>query len=467
MKQWIRGTNAAVFSIAVVGIFIVLTVFLNSVKGLQWDWTENKRFTLADQTLTVLEELQLPVHIVSFISQDPYMDRQVADLLKEYEKRSSLISFEEIDPVQQPSMAQKYQVTQLGTIIFESGEKTSSLSSYELFGYGSTDTTYSFSGEQRFTQAIKNLTSDDLRPLYFLTGHGEFTSSELPAFRQSLEGEGYEVRDLNLLREGALPEDAETILVLSPQSDLSEEEAGLLKPFLAADGRLLMTIDLVPDMDQWTQWDALLGEYGIVNEQALVVEASQTLIKDPLAIVPEFGIHDIVNKLGQEDRVAILPAAMALSSGAASEESGESYVTALLKTSSQAHGKKELGAIWSGTMTEEDLEPAEGDLTGPLHLAYAVEDEQGEAQAVVIGNGVFLQDQMLAQQGNRDFILNSVGWLHGQTNEMTIRPREEALLQQVYITRQQGNLIFTLTVMVLPIVFLVMGAIVWWRRKKG
>lgn len=467
MKTWIRGTNAAVFSIAIVGIFIVLTVFLSSIKGLQWDWTESKKFTLADQTLMVLDELQEPLHIVSFTSQDPYIDRQVADLLREYEKQNSLISFEEINPVQQPSMAQKYQVTQLGTIVFDKGDKTSSLSSYELFGYGSTETTYSFSGEQRFTQTIRNLTSGEIRPLYVLTGHGEFTSSELPAFRQSLEGEGYEVRDLNLLREGAIPEDAETILVLSPQTDLSEEEAGLLQPFLEAGGRLLMTIDLMPDMDQWTEWDALLAGYGIINEQALVVERSQTLIQDPLAIVPEYGVHDIVSKLRQEDRIAILPAAMVLSSGAASEESGESYVTALLSSSSQAHGKKELGAIWSGTMALEDLEPEEGDMSGPLHLAYAVEDEEGEPQAIVIGNGVFLQDQMLAQQGNRDFILNSVGWLHGQDNELTIRPREEALLQQVYINRQQGNMIFTITVIVLPAAFLVMGAIVWWRRKKG
>lgn len=467
MKQWIKGANAAVFSLAVIGIFVVLTIFLHSVKGLQWDLTQSKKFTLADQTITVLEELEQPVHIVSFTSQDPYMDRQVADLLREYQKRNSQITFEEIDPVQQPSMAQKYQITQLGTIVFESGDNTSSVSSYELFGYGSTDTTYAFSGEQRFTQAIRNLISGEKKPVYFLTGHGEFTSSEVGAFSQGLEAEGYEIRDLNLMREGTVPEDAEAVFVLSPQSDLSEEEAGVLEPFLEGEGKLLMTIDLVPGMETWAHWNELLASYGITNEQALVVESGQTLMNDPLAIVPSYGVHEIVDKLRQEDRITIFPAAMALSSGEASNESGESFVTSLVSTSANAHGKKDLDTILSGTAGAGDLEKTDGDLDGPISLAYAVEDEESKPKAVIIGNGVFLQDQMLGQQGNRDFVLNSIGWLNEQDNDLTIRPREEALLQQVYISRQQGNLIFTVTVILLPLLFLLIGGAVWWRRKKG
>ena len=45
MNKWIRGTNATVLSIAAIGIFILLTIFLHSLKGFQVDLTKNKNFT--------------------------------------------------------------------------------------------------------------------------------------------------------------------------------------------------------------------------------------------------------------------------------------------------------------------------------------------------------------------------------------------------------------------------------------
>lgn len=43
MNKWLKGANAAVLSAAVLGIFIIATIFLYSAKGLQWDLTKNKK----------------------------------------------------------------------------------------------------------------------------------------------------------------------------------------------------------------------------------------------------------------------------------------------------------------------------------------------------------------------------------------------------------------------------------------
>ncbi|MNF08958.1 hypothetical protein D3C80_2095040 [compost metagenome] len=74
---------------------------------------------------------------------------------------------------------------------------------------------------------------------------------------------------------------------------------------------------------------------------------------------------------------------------------------------------------------------------------------------------------MIAQQGNRDFALNTVGWLQEQQNQVTIRPREGDAIQTAVLTAGQGNMIFYGTVLVFPFLFLIAGGVIWWRRRKG
>ncbi|GIP35652.1 GldG family protein [Paenibacillus sp. J2TS4] len=464
MKNWIKGTNATILSLAVIGLFILLTIFLHSMKGLQWDLTANKKFTLSDQTVTALKELDKPVHVVAFSSQDPYMDRQVTDLLQEYQKRSGNFTYEFIDPVKQPSIAQQYKIDQYGTIVFDNNGQTKNLYSYELFGYGSTEGSYAFSGEEKFTQALVSLTSNEKRKVYFLTGHGEMTSTQLPSFVSNLTGEGYEVSDLNLVQEAQIPEDAESIFVLSPQSDLTEAEQELLKGYAEGEGRLLVTLDLAQNMDQWANWNEILGIYGVTNEHALIIDSKQTLMNDPFTIVPTYNYHQIVNKLREENRITLFPGAIGLSFDSSNENWKASTI---LKSSDNAYGKTNLGLFASGQIRMEDLNKTDDDLSGPIDLAYAIENGDGKPKAVIIGNGVFLSDQLLNQQGNRDFILNSIGWLNERESSVTIRPREEAQLQQAFLSASQANTIFIGTVVVIPLLFLITGGLIWWRRRRG
>lgn len=471
MKNWIKGANATVLSLAVVGIFILLAIFLHSLSGVQWDLTANKKFTLSDKTVSTLKNLDQDVHAIAFTdSGQGVVSRQIKDLLDEYRKLSSKFTWEEVDPKKNPTLAQKYQIGSYGTIVFESGDKTKSVSSSELFGYGSSQSSYTFNGESKFTQALVDLTSGQKHVAYAITGHNEITLSDASSFRSGLENEGMEIKELNLFTQAAIPEDAETLIVLAPQKDISEKEAELIVNFVKDKGKLFMTLGLGKGMSSWPNWSKVLGAVGVKSENALVVEASKTLSSDPLTIVPQYGYHDIVNKLSTQKAIVALPVAMALGQADAGQANATDYkLSAILKTSDAGYGKTDLAPFTAANakVTQEAIKKAGNDLTGPLDLAYAVSTQEDKPKAVVIGNGLFLRDDWINEQSNRDLALNSAGWLNEQKEQVTIRPREESAPQQVYISPGKQKLIFWGSIAAFPLAFLAAGGAVWWRRRRG
>lgn len=466
MKNWLKGANAVVLSLAVIGIFIVLTVFLSSMKGVQWDLTKNKKFTLADKTIETLKALDKDVHVTMFSNPgDTYVNRQITDLLEQYHKRNGKFTYEEIDPKKQPTLAQKYQIEQYGTIVFESEGKTKNVFSYELFGQGSTENSYAFSGEEKFTQAILNLADTEKRQAYLLSGHGELTSANVSNLTSSLTNEGFEVKDLNLLKEAQIPEDADMVVVLAPQNDLSAKEADLLKEYVKGTGKLWFALGIAKDMENWANWTSVLDTIGVKNRQALVVENRRSLSTDPLTIIPEYGYHDITSKLNDQDRITVLYGALALETN---KDVTDYSSSALLQTTKDAYGKTNLSFFTSATsITQNDLKKADADLAGPLDLAYAVQDKDSKPKAIVIGSGAFVTNDLIGEQGNKDFILNSIGWLQEQQNMVTIRPQEESQLQQVFFTQGQANVIQYSTMIVIPLFILILGGVIWWRRRRG
>ncbi|GAA3412696.1 GldG family protein [Paenibacillus hodogayensis] len=463
MNKWIRGTNATIISIAVIGIFIIVTLFLNSMKGIQWDLSANKKYSLSEQTISVLKKLDKDIKITMFTgggsTDEGIMYRDVRDLLNEYKKRSGKITFEEIDPNRDPAKAQEYKIDQAGTIIFEMGDKQKKVYSYELFMAGQSQGAYSFMGESKFTQSIMGLISDVKHPIYFLTGHNELPAAQISMFRTYLEGENYSITDLNLYKEGKVPDDAEAIFILGPQTDLDPKETALLKEYVQGKGKLFISLGYSKELQNTKNLDELLTAVNVKNEKAVVVETGRTLYNNPLTIVPNIQFHTITNDLADQNRVVVLPVAIAFST-----DSGNANwkANSLLKSSDKAYGETDMNQLTSNASKQDAA-----DLKGPLDMAYAVMDKDNKPKAVVIGNAQFLQNQIITEQGNRDFALNSVNWMQEQTEQVTIRPREEAALQQAFIMPNKANMIFYGTVVIFPLAILALGGAIWWRRRKG
>jgi ABC-type uncharacterized transport system involved in gliding motility auxiliary subunit len=66
--------------------------------------------------------------------------------------------------------------------------------------------------------------------------------------------------------------------------------------------------------------------------------------------------------------------------------------------------------------------------------------------------------------GNGDFFMNSLGWLKGQKESLTIRPKNVQQMR-LSISNLWALLLSGIVVIVLPLLILGSGFVVWMRRR--
>ena len=299
--------------------------------------------------------------------------------------------------------------------------------------------------------------SEDLPKLYLLTGHGE---AELATtFSDAVAKENVETEALSLVSMEAVPEDADCVMIYSPQSDIAEEELEILRTYLSGGGQLLLITDPLQD-GKLTNLEALMADYGVTAEEGIVIEGSQSHYAwgTPYYLLPSIASHTITSPLVNGGYYVLLPIAQGLT---VSEELPENVtVTKLLTTSDDAFSK-----VAGYSLTTYDKE--EGDIEGPFALAVAVSDSGTGANIVWVSSGALLDETTNTRisGGNQDMFLNALGYLCGE-DESSISIRAKSLSYE-YLTMDSGT-VTTLTILVvgvIPLAYLLVGVVIRIRRK--
>ncbi len=462
------GSNATVLTIAVIGIALLVN-FLVARHPAKIDLTQNKMYTLSEETRKVLSGIDRDVKITAFFPAGDAIGEMVADLLKEYTRLSPRIDVEFVDPDQDPSLAKQYEITAYGTSVVEAGGKSRKVMQYDLVEYQNDGQTAAFAGEQAFTRALIGVLQGEERKVYFVVGHDErdLTQDYWQA-RSFLEGEGYSTGTLNLATAGQVPEDAALLVIAGPKKDLAAKEVEALESHLERGGRLMVLADPQAKKGDLPNLKAMLARWGVGLRDDVVIDPKSHYFLDAASPIPEARYHDITNKLMTENLGTVLPRSRSLfESGAA--QAAKLTVTALLVTSDESWGETNLEA-------ERVAFDQKVDSKGPLTLAYAVERAEQPsagsaasaspgARLLVVGNASFLDDDVVTFQGNIDFFMNSVGWLVGKAESIAIRAKAPSY-HQVYLTGGQASLVFYSTVVGLPLLFVAVGAGIWLRRRN-
>lgn len=444
------GGKAGATVLLVLGI-LVLVNFLNIRHHGRMDLTENQRYSLSDQSLKVIENLQGEIQIIGFFRGAAGRLR-FEDLIKQY--RSPRIKYQIVDPEEDPGLAAQSGITREGQIVVVSGEEQVLLN--EL-------------SEEKVTNAIIKITREEEKVIYFLQGHGERDINDGSAegfslARQEVENQNYRVESYNLAQQNRLPEDATVIVSAGPRIDFLPTEVALLKKFLEEGGKLLLLVDPQTEFGM----GEFLADYGLVLGHKVVIDASgigQLFGLGAAApLVSEFGDHPMTQELGGVMTFFPMAQNVTTSSSALDYRTQE-----LLTTSPRSWAESQLE---EGEMVFDEGQ----DTQGPLHLAAAatlrVEDlpnsdekaQKVESRFVLIGDADFASNAYFDSASNGDLFLMAVGWLAEETDLLAIRPKDPEN-RRINVTLSQSRMIFWVSVVFLPLAMLVLGTTIWMRRR--
>ncbi|MCR4403534.1 MAG: GldG family protein [Firmicutes bacterium] len=487
------GSNALLLTLAVIAIVLMVNVIVARHPA-KLDLTQEKMYTLSEETRQILRKLDRDVKITAFFPEGDAVGEMVRDLLNEYTRLSSKVSVSFVDPDKNPSLAKQYEITAYGTSVVEAGSRSRKVMQYDLVEYGGESQTPGFAGEQAFTRAIIGVLEGEERSVYFLVGHEERDLvQDYWQARSFLEGEGYTTKTLNLASEGKVPGDAALVVIAGPQKDLAPKEIEAVRDYVDRGGSVMVLAEPLRQKGQLQNIKALIAKWGVGLNDDVVIDPASHYFLDAGSPIPEVQYHDITMKLITEKLGCVLPRSRSLFESRESADPGVT-VSALLKTSGQSWGETDLEA------KQVSFDP-KSDNKGPLVLAFAVErvsekktvaesggddgtkdgsadegtrSEDGvgkaagdgaKARMLIVGNASFLDNDVVTFQGNIDLFMNSVGWLVGKEESITIRAKSPSY-SQIYLTGQQASLVFYSTVVGIPLVFLLVGGGIWLRRRN-
>jgi ABC-type uncharacterized transport system involved in gliding motility auxiliary subunit len=460
------GTLAAASVVVVLAIIVAIN-YLSTRHNKRWDLTGSKQFSLSDQTKKVLADLKEPVSVRVFARSEDF--QRYHDRLDQYTYQSKMITAEYIDPEKKPAMAQSYGITQLGTIVFDYKGRNEKATS---------------DGEQEVTNALIKVVTGRTPKVYFTQGHGEKDTANgergggYSSVNTSLTSNNFVVEKLVLAQQGAVPADADVVVIAGPRTDFLAPEIDVLKAYLGKGGKLLVMLDPVikPDQPQPSSLQALLKEWGITADDDVVLDVSgmgklALGTDESVPVAVSYPAHPISDNFNLLTAYPLARSMTPIEGGA-----GGRTAQRLVETSRGSWGETDLKGLGSGGAKQDDA-----DVKGPVSLAAAVsapaaeappapaanageEPKKAETRIVAFGDSDFASNGAINVQGNRDLFLNVVNWLAQQENLIAIRPKDPED-RRVTLTADQERRIFYLTVLIVPGLVLLAGVQTWWRRR--
>ena len=445
------GTSTVLASLLFIAILAILNV-LAYRNHTRIDLTSEKVFSLSPQSAQVLQGLTSDLRLEAFVEggASPELD----DLLKSYRDASPRVSYRLIDPDREPELAERHGIKAYNTVRLQYGEASNQV----------TQPT-----EENLTNAIIKMTRSGTRTICILEGHGEPSIEDRESARgyallkQALENETYQVKSVLLATVDKVPGDCSIVVVGGPTRPFLAQELPLLDAFIKGGGRMLF---LLPPQHA-EEFIAFLKPYGVTLGEDVVVDQVVRLFQGPaLGLAPLVETYDPAHEITKALKGrTIFPMTRSVS---AAEGTAGVKATELAKSSPSSWAETDLTALFQSQQAA--LDPT--DRKGPVPVAVAAEldlkqlgGSGSDARIAVFGSSEFADNQHLEGTFfNQDLLLNTVGWLVGQSDLLSIRPRAMRA-SRVSFTEREGTAIFYLSVLVLPELLLLAGLIVWWRRE--
>ena len=464
-----NGSYTMVMSVIFIAVVIVINMIVSTIpsKYSEIDISSQKLYSIGDETKKMLKDLEKDVTIYQ-IAQSGSEDENIANLLKKYEDESKHIKVEQKDPVVNPKFVSQYTSDDLSanSLIVVCGDRNKVIDYNNIYETSIDYQTYSsqttgFDGEGQITSAIGYVTSENLPVLYTVEGHGEKDMDS--SIKEDIEKANMDIKSLNLLTEGTVPDDADCLFIDSPSTDFSSDEKDAIIEYLENGGKAMIFSDYTTE--DMPNFDAILENYGVQRVDGVVFEGDNQhyAMQMPYYLVPTINSTDASSETASAGYYVLAPYAQGIKK--LDDVRDTVTIESILTTSDQAYSKTDLN---SNTIEKED-----GDVEGPFDLGVSITeslDDDKETQIVYYSTSNLMDSQtnQMVSGGNEKLIMESLKWMTDTEESASVSiPSKSLEVSYLTITDYDAAFWKICTIALIPGIFLVIGFVVWIKRRKA
>jgi ABC-type uncharacterized transport system involved in gliding motility auxiliary subunit len=435
----------------VIAVIVVVNVLADRYNK-SYDATANKRYSLSEQTAKIVKGLKQDATITYFNQSTRFRDGK--DLLEEYKNLSPKVKVEYVDPDKEPQRARAAGVRNFGTAIIKVGDKKEEAKSMT---------------EEGITGAfIRDLKSNS-RTVCFVTGSGEHQIDDsdregFSQFKQLLAKDDYETKAVDLLQKPEVSSDCTTLVVAGPTRNYVQPAVDALKKYVEGGGRAFFMLDPplkmgrsdIADNDALT---SLLQSWGVTVDKDLILDLSpvgQIFGLGPqVALVSNYSSQPIVSQIKRTATGFPLARSIQIKNG------DKTNVEKLFDSSTSSLATTNLS---SDRVSVQDPNNKKGPLTLAAAGTYNTGKQNSQGRFVVVGSSGWVANRFITFEGNGDLALNAVNWLSSDEDLISIRPKPPEN-RRVSMTQRQFNAVLVTSQFILPLIVVVAGFGVWWKRR--
>lgn len=462
-----KGIRLGAYSVTgilvMTGLTVAVNVLLNYVpeRYTSFDVTSNDLYTLTEETKEFIQGLQSDVTIY-VLAGETGKNEDLDKTLMRMAELSGHVSVEYVDPMVNPKFYYNYTDTEPtgNSLIVVCGDRSTVVDYNNIYTYEMNYNTYNYEttgydGEGQLVSAITYVTTEDMPKFYLVTGHGELAFEE--SFLSAIKKENVAYEELALYAADEIPEDAQGIIINAPTSDFSADDADKVIAYLEKGGNALL-VPTVVDVEM-TNFERILAYYGVSVVDGVIVEGDRNhYYQNPYYLFPVIESDSVTQQVIEG---AIFSP---FSRGLSYDDMADGiYYTPLLTTTESSFSK-------NGAAGGEDFSRQEGDIDGPFAVSLKAEKETAEGELsvafFVASESLFTETADDMAPGNNEKLFCAMISSLADHESVVGIPAKSFSMSPLVFSAQTVLVVSIVCNIVVPLMLLVIGIVIWARRRK-
>lgn len=433
-----RQTTYLRLNNAVVIVFVVIAIVLINLIVRQYyyraDLSSTRRYTLAQQSQIIAGKIDQETEILFFGTEGGKEYKRVRELMEMYRYLNRKIIYTFYDLDRAPLKAKEFNVVDYNTLVFRSGDRIA---------------TAKGSDEESITNLLIRGTRRKVINIRYLQGHNEHSLSETDRdgygkVLSQLSAQGFNLQPFDLRGSDLSIATVDLLIIASPRAELAEDEFEKLWHYREAGGKLLILVDGPQQLASFLKTFAIhVSDVPVYDSQNVAgTDPSTPLVNNypPTPITAGFGLSTVfpgVHALDYRENMLL---------GFRFEPLAQTTPGNWLEA--------------NGNRLKDKGEEAH-----PQTVAAIVSHPEKLVKMVLFGDSDFAANAYSGVAGNANLFVNTVNWLCGEGAMVSVAAAKVEFVP-MFVSAQQSRLLRVLVPVGIPLLFVVAGTLVWWRRQR-